>query len=81
MDDLNNLLKKRNLKNFLKKRGINNVNEDSLKEISGIVFKYLDFLVSVSKEEMVINGRKVLKKKDVINAFDKIKKKEEIFEV
>ena len=77
----NTLIKRKNLVLEIKKQGIRRMSKDSLALIERNFKKNLDNLIKVFKENMIIAGRKTLKKSDVQKAFEKIKKEESFWEI
>lgn len=71
----NMLIKKKNLIIEMKKLGIKRVSMDSILPLEKYFKEKLSNLISALKEEMIINGRKTLKKEDI----KKILEKEEEF--
>jgi len=69
----NTLLKRNNLLFALKKRGIKRVSPTSLFILEDILEKNLLKAINLLKEEMIINGRKTLKKEDIKSVFEKKK--------
>ena len=63
----NTLFKRKNLLEIAKKNKIK-LSKDSIKEIEFSVSKYLEKVFKLSKENSVINGRKILKKQDIEDA-------------
>jgi len=72
----NTLIKEKNLILELNKKGIRNISKDSLKMIEKHLLDYLQNLSEILKEEMIINGRKTLKKEDVEKALLKLHEEE-----
>jgi len=77
----NSLIKRKNLVLMMKKEGIMNISKDSLDLLEGEIERYLESLVVLMKEEMLINGRRTLKKEDVRVVLDDRNKKEDVWEV
>ncbi len=77
----NILIKKKNLILELNKKGIRNISKDSLNILERHLEDYLQNLSEILKEEMIVSGRKTLKKEDVEKALSEIHEKEEFWEV
>ena len=75
------LLKRKSLVSEMRKKGINRAGSDALFLLEDYILRELDHVFNGLKEEMVTNGRKTLKKEDVQNFFEKMKKEEEAWDV
>ena len=73
---INTLIKRKNLLLMLKNKGINQTRKEALALIEKMIEKNLEKTILLSKEEMTINGRKILNEKDVLSAAEKLKKEE-----
>ena len=80
-ENINSLIKRKNLFLKMKKAGIKRVNPESISFIENALEDFLGRLVGGLSEEMSIHGRKTLKKDDVENVLEKIEKKEESWEI
>jgi len=77
----NALIKKNNLIKFIKNKGITSISPDSIPQIEDYITEDLDNLIDALKQELFINGKKTLNKKDILNVLDKIKNKENNWEI
>ena len=77
----NALIKRKNLITRLKKEGITRASLVVVKGIEKEIDKHLLSILVLLKEELIVNGRKTLKKEDVLNAVKKLKNKEDYWEV
>lgn len=64
----NSLIKHNNLIGLLNKNGINRISKESLVSIEDDIGSYLNKLAKVLREEMIVNGSKILKKEHVKNS-------------
>lgn len=71
----NTLIKANKLQSMLKKQGIQRTSPKALNEINKKITLYVTNLIESSKESMIVNGRKTLKKEDI-----EISKKENLFD-
>ena len=78
---INSLIKRKNLILRLKMHGIRRANPDSVNFIENALEEILGRLFSGTSEKMQIHGRKEKKKEDVKNVLEKIKKKEDSWEI
>ena len=76
----NELIKRKNLILMLKKYGITRMNKDAVYMLEKAIIDSLPKLFRVLKEEMVTQGKKTLKREDVLNVLGKMKE-EEFWEV
>lgn len=77
----NTLIKRKNLILRLKKAGLERLNPDSVLFLEEYFDENLDKMINSLKEEVIIQGRKTLRKKDVQNVLKKIKKEDIFWEV
>lgn len=61
----NNLLIKHNLLNLMKKTGITRVNSEALLVLNDYIEKHMIEIINALKEEIIVKGKKTLKKEDV----------------
>ena len=78
---LDNLLIKANLIKLMKKEGIFRVKKEAINEIQRETLSFIKRILKLSYEELRITGSKTLKKENVANSANKLKKEEEFFEV
>jgi histone H3/H4 len=64
-----NLLIKKNLKKFLKKQGFSRVGPKALDGICNFIGEQLEILSKRAKQEMIIQGKKVLDKRVIEEIF------------
>lgn len=64
----NSLIKRKNLQKELRIKGINRTSPKALEEIENSITNYLHILLTVAKQEMMMNGRKNLKSQDIKSA-------------
>ena len=67
----NSLIKRKNLIFELKKAGISGINKEALILIEDLLKNNLIHLAENLKQEIIIKGRKILKKEDIINTIKK----------
>jgi len=77
----NTLIKRKNLILELKKEGIKRVNLKAAIFLEQYFKKSLGVMAKLLKEEMLIQGRKTLKKEDIEKILEKMKTNEEDFEI
>ncbi|MBS3080223.1 hypothetical protein J4221_02020 [Candidatus Pacearchaeota archaeon] len=77
----NKLIKRKNLILKIKKKKIKNISRDSLILIEENLEDYTDNLINLLKEEMMISGRKTLKKQEVQSVLENLKKEEIFWEI
>ena len=68
-----NILKRKKLVAEMKKFGLNRINKNSLDVLDEYVVDELKTIFKLLKEELIVNGKKTLEKRDV----EKVLKKEE----
>lgn len=77
----NTLIKEQNLMKELHKKGIKRINKRALKSLiknfEGEILKIIDIVV----KELTVKGKKTLEEKDVKEIFEKLKEKEERWEI
>lgn len=78
---VNTLIKRKNLILALKRSGIKRISPGSVHLIEDFFAKSINSLASLLKEEILINGRKTLIKRDVQKAIKKLKKEESFWEI
>ena len=77
----NSLIKRKRLVIELKKLGINRASPQAISFLEHTLKKNLIKIIEILKEEMTIQGRKTLKKEDVKNVLNKLKKQEDYWEI
>jgi histone H3/H4 len=77
----NTLIKRKNLLVLIKKAGIKRVSKDALVSLEDYFKEELGILLNALKEEITIQGRKTLEKKDIQNTIKYLNKKEKFFEI
>lgn len=78
---INTLIKRKNLILKLKKRGIKRANPKAILLLEKWLEQSLNSIIGVLREEMVVQGRKTLKKIDVQEVLKKFRDKEEFWEI
>jgi len=73
----NILLKQRSLLNKVKKAGIKRISPDALNLIKETIEKILDKILAVSREEMLIAGRRTLKEEDIKKSIERLEETRE----
>jgi len=73
----NILLKQRSLLNKVKKAGIKRISPDALNLIKETIEKILDKILAVSREEMLIAGRRTLKEEDIKKSIERFEETRE----
>lgn len=74
---INALIRRKNIVLTLRENRIKNISKDSLDMLENIMENYLKRIIPLLREELIINGRKTLKKEDVAKVLEKIQPKEE----
>lgn len=74
----NSLIKRKNLIKLFNSKGIKRIGFGSLNLIEDKIEEDVLKLCSMLKEEMEVNGKKVLEKSDVENVINNLKKGEEV---
>ena len=77
---VNTLIKRNRLVLRMKKAGIKRVSLNALALLEGYLQRNVDKMMDSLKEEMIIGGRKTLKKSDVEKVLEQIKKEENFWE-
>jgi histone H3/H4 len=72
-----NILKRNGLVLALNKNGINRASPESLYFLEKYIKETISKITLLAKQEMIIHGRKTLKKLDVVSAISLIEKKDE----
>ncbi len=73
----NALIKRINLISEMKRNGIGRVNPEAILFLEEYIGKSVLNLLPAFKEEMVVHGRKTLKKEDIKSVLEKVKEKGE----
>ena len=77
----NALIKRSNLVLEMKKQGIRRTSKDSILLLEKYLNDFLQDMLKMLKQEIIINGRKTLKKEDISNVLKKIKEAGEYWEI
>jgi histone H3/H4 len=64
------------LKKIIKNNNINNINKEAIILLENYIKENIRKIISLLREEMIINGRKTLKKKDVHAVFERFQNEE-----
>lgn len=76
-----NILKRTGLVLALKENGIKRASPEALLFLETHLEEEVNKITSLAKQEMIIHGRKTLKKADVVSAIKQIEKKEQFWEI
>lgn len=77
----NILIKRKNLVLELKKNGIDRISPDSLLLLESYLRDCLSKIVELLREEVIVHGRRTLKKEDVLAVLNRLKKEEVGWEI
>lgn len=77
----NTLIKKRTLVEKIKKTGIRRTAPNSILVLEKYFKRKLEEIMEITKEKMIIQGRKTMKKTDVEKAIKELEKKENSWEI
>lgn len=77
----NTLIKRKNLLILIKKAGIKRISKDALDLMEQYFKDELNILSNLLREEIMVNGRKTLKKEDILQVIDSLNKKDISWEV
>ncbi len=77
----NALIKRKNLILRLKNAGIGRVSVEGVLALERVLEKKLEGITEILKEEMIVQGRKTLKKEDVENVVKKIEDRGDDWEI
>ena len=78
---IDNILIRGKLLLELKKAGVKRVNKDALMMLDAYVKENLNKLINILAEELIIKGKKTLKKEDITELIKKMKKEENYWEI
>ena len=78
---INTLIKRKNLLLKLKECGIRKTKREALVLIENLIEKNATKIILLAKEEMTINGKKLLQVEDIKNAVKKMAKEEAGWEI
>lgn len=77
----NTLIKRKNLVLELNKKGINRISPESILILEQYFKDSLGRIVEMLREEVIVHGRRTLKREDVLAVLEKLKKEEAGWEV
>ncbi len=77
----NGLIKRTKLQTQIKKAGVRRISPDALDFLEDVLGRYINKLALLLNDEIMVNGRKTLKRKDILEVLNRLDKKNTGWEI